>query len=63
MLSLNDASPIVAFEAVIRGKNVYAADEEKLLLYELSLRHRFEESRHIQSFFTQALREKLGIGG
>jgi predicted nucleotidyltransferase len=61
IVPLNDASPLLAFEAVIRGKTVYTRDEEECVLYELRLRHHYEEFYHIQDFFTQALKEKLGV--
>ncbi|MBM4046295.1 MAG: nucleotidyltransferase domain-containing protein [Planctomycetes bacterium] len=61
IVPLNDANPLLAFEAVIRGKTVYARDEDECILYELRLRHHYEEFCHIQDFFTQAMKEKLGI--
>lgn len=61
LVSLNDADPLLAFEAVIRGKEVYARDEDRCFLYELLVRHRYEESCHIQDIFTRALKERLGV--
>ena len=59
IVSLNDANALVAFEAVCRGKEVSSSGGDEQILYELRLRHRYEEFRHIQDIFTQALRDKL----
>ena len=61
IVSLNDANPLVAFEAVCRGKDIYAGDEDERIFYELALRHRYDEFRHIQDIFTKALSEKLKV--
>lgn len=61
IVSLNDASPLVEFEATVHGTAVYGRDDDEAALYELRVRGRYDEFRHIQDIFTDALREKLGV--
>ncbi len=60
IVSLDDADPLVAFEAFIEGKEVFHREGADLFAAEMRLRRRFEEACHIQRFYTDALRERLG---
>jgi len=59
ILALDDADPIVAFDAVIGGREVYRRDGADLFPEEMRIRRRYDEARHIQGFFTAALRERV----
>lgn len=61
IVPLNDANPLLAFEGVMRGKMVYARDADDLFRYEMRVRHCSEDDCHILDFYTQALREELGV--
>jgi predicted nucleotidyltransferase len=60
-ICLNDASPLLAFEAVVRGQSVYAPDPDRSFLHELLVRHRYEEYLHVQAIFIEALKRRLGV--
>lgn len=61
LVCLNDADPLLAFEAVVRGQTVYTRDKDQSFLYELLVRHRYEEHLHMQEIFTRALKRRLGV--
>jgi predicted nucleotidyltransferase len=61
LVCLNDANPLLAFEAVVRGQTVYTRDRDQSFLYELLVRHRYEDYLHMQEIFTQALKRRLGL--
>jgi predicted nucleotidyltransferase len=60
-ICLNDASPLLAFEAVIRGETVYMRDRDHSFRHELLVRHRYEEYLHAQAIFTEAMKRRLGV--
>lgn len=60
-ICLNDASPLLAFEAVVRGQAVYTRDADQSFLYEVLVRHRYEEYLHVQAIFTEAMKRRLGV--
>lgn len=60
-ICLNDASPLLAFEAVVRGQSVYTRDADQSFLYEVLVRHRYEEHLHAQAIFTEAMKRRLGV--
>ena len=61
LVCLNDAPPLLAFEAVVRGQMVYARDRDSSFLYELLVRHQNEEHLHMQEIFTEAMKRRLGV--
>lgn len=60
LVSLNSAEPLLAFEAVVRGEPLLWEDPDDRFRYEQRVRQRYEDFCHIQRFYTQALRERLG---
>lgn len=58
---LNDASPLLRFEAVIRGVTVLGDDLDEVFGYEQRVRMQFEEFCHIQGVFVRELRHRLGL--
>lgn len=59
VVMLHQAGPTLRFEAVCRGQCLFAPDEQSRIDYELKTRREFEDYRHIQSFYTQAMKERL----
>lgn len=62
VMVLNDACPLARFEAACRGVPIHTSDDEERIRYELRVRGQYEDYVHIQSFFVDALRERLGAG-
>jgi predicted nucleotidyltransferase len=60
-ICLDDASPLLAFEAVVRGQSVYTSNADRSFLYEVLVRHRYEEYLHVQAIFTESLKRRLGV--
>jgi predicted nucleotidyltransferase len=60
-ICLDDASPLLAFEAVVRGQSVYTSNVDRSFLYEVLVRHRYEEYLHVQEIFTESLKRRLGV--
>jgi predicted nucleotidyltransferase len=58
---LNEAGPLLRFEAVIRGKTVLGPDLDEVFQYEQRVRMEFEDFRHIQRFFVAEHRRRLGL--
>lgn len=61
LIVLNDAGPVLAFEAVIRGRLLLAYPVEEVFRYEQFVRQRYEDFSYSQRFFTAARRERLGL--
>jgi hypothetical protein len=58
---LNDASPLLRFEAVVRGELILGPSVDRVLSFEKGVRVKFEDFRHIQEIFAMEHRRKLGI--
>ncbi|MBI3923967.1 MAG: nucleotidyltransferase domain-containing protein, partial [Armatimonadetes bacterium] len=61
LVSLDDAPPLLAWEAVIQGKVLFCGDFDELFAFEKRVRARYEDLAASQRFFTQARRERLGL--
>jgi len=61
LVVLNDASPVLAFEAVIRGRPLLEYPVDQLFHYEQRVRQRYEDFSYSQRFFTAARRQRLGL--
>lgn len=61
LVCVNDVAPILAFEAVVRGITVYSRDQDQTFLYEVLVRHRYEDELHILEIFTEAMKRRLGV--
>jgi len=61
LICLNDSNPLLAYEAVVRGLTVYTRDRDQTFLYELLVRHLYEEHLHVQAIFTEAMKRRLGV--
>lgn len=61
VLVLNDASPLLRHEAVIRGATILSPGLEQLMRYEKLIRMQFEDFCHIQAIFAQEHRRRLGL--
>lgn len=59
VVMLHQAGPTLRFEAVWRGQCLFAPDEQSRIDYELKTRREFEDYAQIQSFYTQAMKERL----
>lgn len=59
LVFLNGASPLLLFEAIRRSQVLYSCDEDERIFMEMRARDAYEEFVHIQSFYVQALKERL----
>lgn len=58
---LNDASPLLLFEAALQGIPLMTEDADERFDFERRARAAYEDYAHLQSYFTRALRERLGL--
>lgn len=63
LVSLQDAGPALAYEAVIRGRVLYRVSLEELFRLEQQVRSRYEDLVASQRFFTAARRARMGLTG
>lgn len=59
VLVLNDANALARFEATCHGLTLLCENEDERIRFELRVRSQYEDYLHIQSFYVQALRERL----
>ncbi|GMU54275.1 MAG: hypothetical protein AMXMBFR33_34210 [Candidatus Xenobia bacterium] len=62
LVILNDAGPLLAREATIRGRLLFGDPEDAFRL-EQRIRARYEDLESSQRFFTEARRQRLGLMG
>jgi predicted nucleotidyltransferase len=62
LVVLNDAGSLLRYEATARGRLVFG-DYDEAFVFERRARAAYEDLRHIQGFFTAALRDRLGLPG
>lgn len=66
ILSLNDIfDPVLAYNVVVRGKNIYTKDIVQKIIYEIKIRKIYEDTAHLRrvGFYFQNERIKSGAFG
>lgn len=58
---LGEAGPTLRYEAVWKGRPLLALQDESRIEFELQTRRAFEDYRDIQRFYTEAMKERLGM--
>jgi len=59
---LNDAPPLLAWEAVRRGRRIYARDGDAVRRFELRVRQRYLDTAHLRAIQDQHLRSIVARG-